>query len=339
MRHNPLIFRYLLWIFPITAPLAARAVEPISATSYFNAATGFKPAQRSFQPIFLQMAASLEAYGTPANYLRHVNSEGKRVEAAWLKAKGKPAKFRPEYFTEEYIEKLITGWNQMERVLALQCFTRNTGKQMRFAIMGSWNMPPADLAAMETKLTAVESLDYQKLLAMPFFKKSDFPAMEAFYADGNGYDKLSDTGKAELSRRIERGTMPPKDRDADIKLWEGGTIILSIFRDHQKATAAGIDGGGEGANADDLRRTLALKLKLDEKDFDWEKLPPVERDAIAYSRAIKFYAERRLKEISKQATPEQMEAMESAMRLMYENLLVAAQLEFEAGLWDEVLNR
>lgn len=339
MRPNPLIIRYLLWIFPIIAPLSATAAEPQPIAADFNPQQGFKPAQRSFQPIFLQMAGSFKHYGTPANYLRHVNKEAKRVEAAWLKAKGKPAKFRPEYFTEEYIEKLITGWNQMAPVLALESFSRNSGRQMRFAMMGSWNMPPAELAALEPKLTAAESTEFQKLLAKPFFKKSDFPALEAFYADGNGYDKLSYSAKEEMSKRIERGIMPPNERDADIKSWEGGTIILALLREHQRSTMAGIDGKGEVRTADDLQRVLVKELKLDQETIATEKLPSVKRDALVYSHVIKGNLDRRLKEISKQATPQQMKEIETAITLTLENLLVAAQLEFEAALWDDVLKR
>jgi len=341
---NSLKFRYfgpiriaLAALFFTAAIEVAPAAEPLPYAEHFNPANGFKPAQRNLTAIFLQMAGSFEHYGTPANYLRHVNNEAKRVETAWLKAMGKPATFRPGYFTEGYIEKLITGWNQMAPALALESFSRNSGRHMRCAIMGSWNMTPAEVATSETKLTKVQSGEFQRLLAKPFFTKSDFPALEKFYADGAAYDKLSDQAKGELSKRIWRGTLPTDQRDKDIRSSEGGTIILALLQEHQTKIVEGINGKGDLVNADDLRKALALRLELDGKDLDSEKLPSVERDAIIYSHAIKVNAERRLKEVSKQATPEQMEAMESAMRLMYENLIVAAQLEFEIGLWDEVL--
>lgn len=339
MSPNPLIIRYLFWILPIIATLSAAEPGPAALATGFDPEQGFKPAQRNFQDIALQLAASLEAYGTPANYLRHVNSEAKRVEALWLKTKGKPSTFRPSYFTEQYIEKLITGWNQMAPVLALESFSRNSGRQMRGAIMGSWNMTPAELAAAETTLTKSQSAEFQRLLAKPFFTKGDFQALEKFYADGNGYDGLSDVSKGELSKRIWRGTLSPEKRDADIQAQKGGTIALSLLLDHQKKTIAGIGGNGAGTSADDLRKAIISRLKLDQPSTDTEKMPSVERDAVIYSHAIRFYAKRRLKEISTRASAEQTQAMDAAMKLMFQNLVVAAQLEFETGLWEEVLKR
>jgi hypothetical protein len=318
---------------------ASSAAEPQPYAEHFDPAKGFKPAQRSFQPIFLQMAGSLEHYGTPANYLRHVAKETKRVEAAWLKAKGKPATFRPAYFTDEYIEKLITGWNHMAPVLALESFSWNSGRHVRFAMLGSWNATPAELAALETKLTPKEAAEYQRFVGKPFFKKPDLAALEKFYEDGNGYDKLSYSAKEEMSKRIERGIMPPNERDADIKSWEGGTMILAILREHQEKSLAGIEGKAKPVNADDLRDSLIQALKLRDENVATEKMRSVQRDAFVYSHTIKANLNRRLTEISKQASPQQMKDINVAINLMLENLLVAAQLEYEAGLWDQFLNR
>lgn len=318
---------------------ASSAAEPQPLAEHFDPAKGFKPAQRSFQPIFLQMAGSFEHYGTPANYLRHVAKETKRVEAAWLKAKGKPATFRPAYFTNEYIEKLITGWDHMAPVLALESFSRNSGRHVRFAMLGSWNATPAELAALETKLTAEESAEYRRLVAKPFFAKVDFPALDRFFADGSGFDKLSEPAKEELRKRVWRGTMDQKELDADLKSWEGGTIILAVLREHQENSLAGIEGEAKPVNADDLRDGLIRALKLREGKVDTEKMPSVQRDAFVYSHTIKANLNRRLTEISKQASPQQMKDINVATNLMLENLLVAAQLEYETGLWDHFLNR
>ncbi|MFD0894728.1 hypothetical protein KBB96_05075 [Luteolibacter ambystomatis] len=313
--------------------------EALPYAEHFNPANGFKPAQRNLTAIFLQMAGSFEHYGTPANYLRHANAEAKRVEAAWLKAKGKPAKFRPEYFTEEYIEKLITGWNQMERVLALESFTRTSGRQMRYAIIGSGSMTPAELASLEPNLTAEESAEFRRLVAKPYFTKDDFVSLERFYADGKGHHKLTAIGKEAVNRRVRRGTMDQRELDKDIEASKEGTTILSILSAHQRRTVGGINGTSAAANADDLQTALVKGLKLAEDRVEVDRLPSTERDALTFSHAIKGLLDQRLKEISKQATPEQMKAMKTATTLMFENLIVASQLEFEAGLWDEVLQR
>jgi mRNA-degrading endonuclease toxin of MazEF toxin-antitoxin module len=339
MRHNPLIIRYLVWIFPIIAALAATAAEPRPSPPYFNAEQGFKPAQRSFQPIFLQMAGSFEHYGTPANYLRHVNEEAKRVEAAWLKAKGKPAKFRPDYFTEEYIEKLIVGWNQMAPVLALESFSRNSGRQMRYAILGTESVAPADLAALESKLTKGESAEFQRFLAKPLLKKSDLKTAEVFYTDGNGFDKLSVAGKVEMNKRVWRGMMDSQQLDSDFKQAKSGTVILSILDRHQTLVVGSIEGKKPAGTADDLEGNLVQGLHLAEADVNFQALAAGSRDSVAYAHAIKSALNRRLTEIGKQATPQQMKDIDAALTLMFENLLVAAQLELEAGLWDEMLKR
>lgn len=339
MSQNPLIIRYLLWIFPIFAPLIAAAAEPKAIASDFDPQKGFKPAQRSLQPIFLQMGGSFEAYGTPANYLRHVNAEAKRVEAAWLKAKGKPAKFRPEYFTDQYVEKLITGWNQMAPVLALESFTRNSGRQMRYAIMGTDNVSPAELAAGESKLTKDESAEFRRLLAKPSFKNEDMGAIDAFYRDGSTFDKLSEPSKAEVNKRVWRGLMESEVLEADIIASKRGTTALAILGKHQRMVVAGIERGDAHVSSDQLRDAIIEGLQLKSDDLNIKSLPTSARDAVVYSHAIKGALVRRVKEVSKQTTAKQLAEIDAALMLVMENLVVAAQLELETGLWDEALNR
>jgi len=336
MDWNPLIIRYLVGIFLTLAPTLAAAESP-PYTAYFNPEQGFKPAQRSFQGIFLQMAGGLEHCSTPSNYLRHVAKEAKRVEAAWLTAKGKPANFRPAYFTDEYVEKLIAGWNQIAPILALESFSRNSGCHMRYAILGSWNVPPDELAAMEPKLTDSQARAYGGFLAKVAFDKSDLASLDVFYSKDGGRDLLSDTGKGEMSKRVWRGLLPPEEREADIRSCQGGTSALATLREHQQKTLASIEGTGKTITAVELRQALISGLKLDEKTPAVAKLPSSERDALTYSHSIKAALQRRLDEISKQATPQQMKDINTAMDLILDGLLVAAQLEFEAGVRDEFL--
>src|ERR1700710_154064 len=81
------------------------ATEPPEYLASFDPAKGFKPAQRDLTEIFLQIAGSLEANGSPEGYLRHVASEHTRIEALYREKFGKaPRSFRPGYMTDTYID-------------------------------------------------------------------------------------------------------------------------------------------------------------------------------------------------------------------------------------------
>lgn len=63
--------------------------------------------------------------------------------------------------------------------------------------------PWGDLAAAESGLSEHEQVELARLLRKESFAKSDFAALEEFYAAS--FDKLAAQGKTELSLRIERG--------------------------------------------------------------------------------------------------------------------------------------
>lgn len=70
-------------------------------TPSFDPVRGFKPAQRDLTEIYLQIAGSLEYYGSPVPYMQHMASEHKRIEALYLAKYGTATKsLRPTYMTD-----------------------------------------------------------------------------------------------------------------------------------------------------------------------------------------------------------------------------------------------
>ena len=111
---------------------------PIEPEASFDAGKGFKPAQRDLTAIFLQLAGSLEHYGSPEPYLRHVVAEHKRIEALYRQKSGRePRSFRPDYMTDEYIDKLCANWKLLSPQLDLATYAKEFGRLMRDAIKGT----------------------------------------------------------------------------------------------------------------------------------------------------------------------------------------------------------
>lgn len=104
----------------------------------FEPSKGFKPVQRDLTEVFLQLAGSLEYYGSPVPYLRHVAAEHARVEALYRQKFGKnPTSFRPAYLTDDYIDGLAKNWDFLSPKLGLEPFAKNAGNTMRDAIKGT----------------------------------------------------------------------------------------------------------------------------------------------------------------------------------------------------------
>ncbi|SKB01887.1 hypothetical protein SAMN02745166_03495 [Prosthecobacter debontii] len=59
------------------------------------------------------------------------------------------------------------------------------------------------LVEKETALNAAERGQYESFLSREFFTKDDFSSLESFYA--NTWDKLTETGKAQMSHRVWEG--------------------------------------------------------------------------------------------------------------------------------------
>lgn len=326
-----------LWTFTIPHALSQTAVT-LPYIANFNPDKGFKPSQRNFEMIWLQLAGSLEHFGSPEPYLRHMMKEFERVDAASVKATGKAGTNRPPFFTDEYIEREIKNWNTIAPTLALEGFSKNSGRNIRYAMMGSWSMSVTEMASLEKKLTPEEADAYKKLLAKPSFAKSDFSALDSFY--GKPYEKLSDFGREQLSKRVFRGTMDPVKREAYIQSDKNGTIILPLLQDHQKQSLAALeDSKAPKANADTFRLVLISRLRLNEDDIDLSGMSGEERDAIFYAHAIKGALKSRFAQIRKQASTEQSDEVEKVVASMLDTLLLAAQSEYETGLQEDFIKR
>jgi hypothetical protein len=104
----------------------------------FDPAKGFKPAQRDLTEVFLQIAGSLEHYGSPEPYLRHMAKEHARIEALYRRKFGTaPKSYRPGYLTDEYIDRLCANWKLLSPKLGLEPFAKEVGHDMREAIKGT----------------------------------------------------------------------------------------------------------------------------------------------------------------------------------------------------------
>jgi hypothetical protein len=334
---NSLIIRYLSRTFLVLLMLcfsgsSVRAEEQAPYISHFNPAKGFKPAQRSLADIFLQMAGSFEHFGTPEPYIRHVMAEHDRIDAKYKKATGKGSYSRPNYLTDEYVENLLAGWNKLAPVLTLESLSRQSGRNMRYAIMGSWNMSVGEMIAVEDKLTPQEAIFYRKLLEKPWFEKSDFPALEAFYEAG--YEKLTESGKTEMSKRIWLGKQTPEKLTEAVKIEKGGSKIVTILNEYQKKSITYLyDSKSPKTNSSDLEASLISQLHLNDDKVNYDGLKAFDRDALFYSHEIRTGFMKRINHIHNQAKlPGQADSIEKALIAILKELIVFSQMEFELAL-------
>jgi hypothetical protein len=343
---NPLKFRYFRSIGITFAALlllspfdSAKSGEPPPYAEHFNPANGFKPAQRNLTAVFLQMAGSLEHFGTPEPYMRHVLAEHARIDARYKKATGKDGSSRPGYFTEEYVQKLVKNWNNMAPALSLETFAKKSGQNMRYALMGSWNMTIGEKLAVEDKLSPAEAATYRKLLEKPWFEKRDFQTLEAFY--GSGYDKLSELGKSQMSKRIKLGALTPEKRAAALENEKGGTMVVTLLNAHQKRTLAYLENKNiPKVNSDNLETDLVSKLGLKGNDVNLAKQDEFEHDALFYSHLIRAGMTKRIDAVRAQVKdPAQVKAVEESLTAIIGELAVLAQSEFEAAIYEEMLDR
>lgn len=260
--------------------LAAQSQENSAAyTKYFDPKKGFKPAQMSLEDVWLQIAASMEHYGSPVPYFHHMQAEHQRVEVAFTEEFGATLRsYRPPHQTDEYIDKLSENWDKLEPIIGLSNLAKKSGKTIRLAINGEdgngtvlllilrhYSVLAREemlrdktrevdfedlqeelsrvlsereipfLVERESELQEAEKKKFRALLEKPRFTKSDFPAMEEFYADSGPYDRLSEYGKNMLSIRTWAGTRPatetpPIDSDGRkyaLIFWED---MRNVFR-------------------------------------------------------------------------------------------------------------
>ena len=114
------------------------ANNPPEYLQSFDPKKGFKPAQKDLTEIFLQIAGSLEFYGSPEPYLRHMASEHTRIAAKYQTKYGKIGRsFRPAQMTDQYIDTLSTSWKLLSPKFGLDAFAKEIGDAMRDGIQGT----------------------------------------------------------------------------------------------------------------------------------------------------------------------------------------------------------
>jgi hypothetical protein len=162
-------------------PTAGAAENPEYLAS-FNPARGFKPAQRDLTEIYLQLAGSLEAYGSPEPYLRHILAEHARIENLYRQRFGKdPTSYRPAYMTDAYVDRFAANWKLLSPKLGLEPFAKEVGNDMREAILGT----------RQTGTVVVDIFNRHQ--------SAVFDAMAGKNAQGADFKSL----KAELVNRLE----------------------------------------------------------------------------------------------------------------------------------------
>lgn len=125
------------FIFALRGANQAVADLPNHDTS-FDPAKGFKPAQDDLTEVFLQIAGSLEVCGSPEPYLRHMQGEHERIEAKCQMQLGRASKaYWPTYMTSTYFEQFGANWRALSPKLGLSTLAKNTGSNLRNAILGT----------------------------------------------------------------------------------------------------------------------------------------------------------------------------------------------------------
>ena len=237
-------------IFAICVAMAAPA--PLATAQNPNA---FKPAQANLTEVFLQIAGSLEATGSPEAYLRHMQEEHLSIAAKYHAKTGHELKgIWPAYMTDAYVDQFIANWKLLVSKLHVDALAQDVGKCAREAIQGAnkkgtvlidifnkhqdkvykamqgkvpdtsfadlkailareleFGSPEENIAALvavEKALSDSDQEEYSAILKHEHFTKAEFAQLEHFYS--NGYDKLSEEGKRQMSRRVWDGMRDAK---------------------------------------------------------------------------------------------------------------------------------
>jgi hypothetical protein len=128
----------VLAVLMLECQLLVLASTPPEYLQSFDPQKGFKPAQKDLTEIFLQIAGSLEFYGSPEPYLRHMANEHTRIETKYQKKYGKAGKsFRPPQMTDQYIDTLSASWRFVSPKFGLDAFAKEIGGAMRDGIQGT----------------------------------------------------------------------------------------------------------------------------------------------------------------------------------------------------------
>ncbi len=104
---------------------------------HFDPGKGFNPAPTGLADVYLQLAGSLEYFGHPCPYLRHVLAEHERISAEYRRKLSKEMiPYLPAYMTDEYVDEMCRNWDELARNLKLERLAKDSGRLMRLAIDG-----------------------------------------------------------------------------------------------------------------------------------------------------------------------------------------------------------
>lgn len=226
-----------LTVFLLTSVLAEQPKSP-EYLRFYSPEQGFKPAGTNLTEIFLQVAASLEAHGSPEPYLRHMQKEHERISAKFAAKTGKPHQSRmPDYMTPEYIDRLIANWNLLAPRLGLNVFARETGKFVREGIRGT----------RDTGTIAVEIFNTHQKRVLEQMKTGE--------RGGEAFEEL----KAQLYTELEFGKPYVDMKGYEIPRRDAVSYAL-IFQGTQDKLFAKIDGGVPPEKAGKLKDFITGSL-------------------------------------------------------------------------------
>ena len=224
----------------------AAGPSPESLVS-FDLTKGFKPAQTDLTAIYLQIAGSLEYYGTPLPYLRHIKAEHERIEAKYRQQCGGGSKaYWPTYIDNTYFERFEANWKLLEPKLKLESLAKDTGHWMLAAINAS---PRNDSATLKSILSEHQARVHAAMSG-EHTKLADFDALKAELvtrlnldqpvpqneSDDTNYDPVHAI-HAEFSRRFAALDAGPKAADAErVK-----AVLLSLCIDTGRVAEAELE--------------------------------------------------------------------------------------------------
>lgn len=113
---------------------SARAVDRLEYPDSFDPTKGFPGAQRDLRKIYLHLAGSLEYYGSPEPYFRHVAEEDEKVEKLYLQMTGKRTSIRPESISDDKLDQFAKNWNHLAPKLGLANLAKQVGATIRSAL-------------------------------------------------------------------------------------------------------------------------------------------------------------------------------------------------------------
>jgi len=316
---NPLRIRKSTSI--ISAALLLSQLATFAENGWFDPDVGFKPAQTNLTEIFLQIAGSLEHYGHPGPYMRHIKNEHRRVEKKFEAKFGSPLpSYCPSYMTDEYLDSLIENWDNLSPRLNLAELARKSGRNIRLAIKGDNEKGTAAILMLNRH----QSLTYEDM------------------TDGNkrsiGFDHL----RSELVRLFNEGEIPfLVERESELNKMEKAEFRLLLEKSRfTKADFEAIDRfyGGPYDRLSDYGKSLLSQRTFAGKRPPNPGLTEVSQ-AQTYAAAFWSEFESLFQDLNSQLSAEASTQLKGWVLGRISDLGVLAQSEFEVGIQEKAIDR